>query len=429
MSLWSRLVQSFPQRSQHPAGLAAPTQPQLLQPPNRPKTLSELEREIEAQAAQATPLYTRPVQRPRRVGHKLVGMALLVGLPIGTLWLVNLPYAPIRRPIARTAPILLLPSYMSMDRNYRQAIALVEQAKQLVDRPTSLADLELGAQKVTEAQARLDALPIGLLDWSLGGHYGWYHGRLTLISFNAARAEVAGLQAQLFQEQNAQTKLLEVQQVIATAKQQYQQATTLVDRQTAAAAWQAALDRLAQIPQSTLAGRTAEQELATGRRDWATAVGAAASTASTATHIQAAQQFAWQAAQSSQNPPHSAAEWSKIEQLWQEAIDRLERVSSDDSVGYAEAQKRMAQYQTNRGEISVRRQAEEKAVRELEQANAQITLLLAVTPDEGVIDRNRTAAHLQEIIHSLEQVPPGTTAYLTAQGLLLKANNKLSELQ
>ena len=71
MSLWSRLVQSFPQRSQHPAGLAAPTQLQPLQPANRPKTLSELEREIEAQAAQATPLYTRPVQRPRRVGHKL----------------------------------------------------------------------------------------------------------------------------------------------------------------------------------------------------------------------------------------------------------------------------------------------------------------------------------------------------------------------
>ena len=85
MSLWSRLVQSFPQRSQHPAGLVAPTQLQPLQPPNRPKTLSELEREIEAQAAQATPLHTRPVQRPRRVGRQLVGMALLVGLPIGIL--------------------------------------------------------------------------------------------------------------------------------------------------------------------------------------------------------------------------------------------------------------------------------------------------------------------------------------------------------
>jgi hypothetical protein len=31
----------------------------------------------------------------------------------------------IRRPVARTAPILLLPSYLKMDRNYRQAISKV----------------------------------------------------------------------------------------------------------------------------------------------------------------------------------------------------------------------------------------------------------------------------------------------------------------
>jgi hypothetical protein len=42
----------------------------------------------------------------------------LVGLA-GLIWLVNLPYPMIRRPVAKVAPILLLPSYISMDRNYR----------------------------------------------------------------------------------------------------------------------------------------------------------------------------------------------------------------------------------------------------------------------------------------------------------------------
>ena len=41
----------------------------------------------------------------------------------GLIWFVNLPYPMIRRPVASVAPMLLLPSYLSMDRNYREAIA------------------------------------------------------------------------------------------------------------------------------------------------------------------------------------------------------------------------------------------------------------------------------------------------------------------
>lgn len=37
----------------------------------------------------------------------------------GVLWLVNLPYPMIRLPVAQTAPILLLPSYINMDYHYR----------------------------------------------------------------------------------------------------------------------------------------------------------------------------------------------------------------------------------------------------------------------------------------------------------------------
>ncbi|MBC6477843.1 MAG: hypothetical protein GDA56_08670 [Hormoscilla sp. GM7CHS1pb] len=66
--------------------------------------------------------------------------------------------------MARTAPILLFPSYMSMDRNYRGAIASIEQVDQLVNKATSAADFELGVQKIKQAQAHLDALPV----WFLG---------------------------------------------------------------------------------------------------------------------------------------------------------------------------------------------------------------------------------------------------------------------
>ncbi|MEM9508861.1 MAG: hypothetical protein AAGA16_14465, partial [Cyanobacteria bacterium P01_E01_bin.35] len=91
-------------------------------------------------------------------------IALGLGSLTGLIWVLNLPYPMIRRPVAKTAPIILLPSYLRMDRNYRQAIAKVEQADQLVNRATSLEDLKLGQEKVNQAQQNLDALPV----WFLG---------------------------------------------------------------------------------------------------------------------------------------------------------------------------------------------------------------------------------------------------------------------
>ena len=69
---------------------------------------------------------------------KMLVPMLLSGVGIiGLIGLVNLPYPMIRKPVAKIAPILLLPSYMSMDRNYREAIAHVEQADQLINNATS----------------------------------------------------------------------------------------------------------------------------------------------------------------------------------------------------------------------------------------------------------------------------------------------------
>ncbi|MFN6498842.1 MAG: hypothetical protein RMX65_017850 [Nostoc sp. DedQUE01] len=61
-----------------------------------------------------------PAKAKRGIGTKLIWIAILIGIPVGVIWVANLPYAVIRRPVARNAPILLLPSYMSVDRHYRQ---------------------------------------------------------------------------------------------------------------------------------------------------------------------------------------------------------------------------------------------------------------------------------------------------------------------
>ncbi|WP_206600985.1 hypothetical protein, partial [Brachyspira hyodysenteriae] len=138
----------------------------------------------------------------------------------------------IRWPVARTAPILLLPSYISMDYHYRHAIARVEQADQLINQATSPGDLTLGEVKVKEAQQHLDALPV----WFLGywpQYTFWLGWQFTLDEFETARASVGRMEAKVFQEKNAVEKLNQAEQALNTAKQHYQQAQTVADRETA----------------------------------------------------------------------------------------------------------------------------------------------------------------------------------------------------
>ncbi|MEH2242199.1 hypothetical protein [Nostoc sp.] len=123
-------------------------------------------------------------------------------------------------------------------------------------------------------------------------------------------------------------------------------------------------------------------------------------------------------------------EWQQIENLWIEAIERLKEIPAKDVAGYTEAQKLLAIYEANLGQVKVRRQAEADAVEAMELAQREIESLLASIPanaDYG--ERNRGLSQLQSIINQLEKVQNGTTAYLKAQELLLSANNKLRQLQ
>jgi hypothetical protein len=224
--------------------------------------------------------------------------------------------------------------------------------------------------------------------------------------------------------------LTDNEQGLNTAKEQYQQASTPTDKQAAIASWRSAIDQLEQVPGQTLAGKTIQKKLNAYQRDFKEIVGLAAGNERVSTLIEGARQFSWQAAKAGQNPPHSVAEWQQIETLWQQAISRLEQVSKQDLTGYAEAQKLLAEYSKNLGQVKIRRQAESDSVKALEQSKNKIERLLASTPTTAKsVNRNRTISQLQGIINDLEKVQNGTTAYLKAQELLLQAKNKLNQLQ
>jgi hypothetical protein len=290
--------------------------------------------------------------------------------------------------------------------------------------------LNLGEQKVKEAQKNLNALPIWFLnDWP-EYRYWWYDWRFNLYTFNTARIKVGQLDAKVFQEKNAQTLLTDSEQEIVKAKQQYQEASTPADKQTAIASWRLAIDQLDQVPSVTLAGKTAQAKLNNYQHDFKEVVGLAAGNERVSTFIESARQYSWEAAKAGQNPPHSVVEWQQVEKLWEQAIAQLQQIRSDDLAGYAEAQKLLAQYNSNLGQVKIRQQAERDSAEALQMAQSKIERLLAATPtDANSVNRNRTVSELQGIINELEKVQNGTTSYLKAQELLLSAKNKLNQLQ
>ena len=394
-----------------------------------PKSLAQLEQEIEedqrlmAQSRKpAKPVRTKKRRLPVKA---MTSFGLLLGIPIGALYIVNLPYAAIRRPVARKAPILLLPSYISLDRHYRLAIAKSEQAQQLIDNATTSEDLALGEQKVDQAQKSLDALPIGWID-DFSTAYGFYNWRYSPSRFNATRAEVGRLKAKVFQEKNAQSQLQIAEQSIATAKQQYSQVTTKDKRQEAIIQWKTALVQIQQIPSGTLAGKTAQRNLPTYEQDFEETVDLLAVSERTSAALSNAREYSRRAAVQGQNPPHKVEEWQQIIQLWEEAISQLERVPQDDSLGNYEVQAARAVYKENLGQIKVRLAAEADSVRAYEQAQTQTVALLN---GAGRATRESTRSQLQGIINTLNRVKPGTTVYLDAQADLLSAQNKLSQMK
>jgi exonuclease VII small subunit len=351
-----------------------------------------------------------------------LGITILAGI----IWLINLPYPMIRRPIARTVPILLLPSYLTMDYNYRQAIAKVEQADQLVNNVTSLADLQLGAKKVAEAQQHLDKLPV----WFIGYEPQVYNSLFrfswlfTLDEFQTARANVGRMEATIFQETNAIKQLENGEIAINQAKQNYQQATDELSKKNAISTWQNGIDKLTQIPSTTLAFKMADTKLNAYRRDFEAISGFIAGNERTNILISAAQVFANKATIGCEKSPHSVEQWQECNRLWQEAISRLNEVPLEDP-GYLKAQTLLAEYETNLGNNNIRQQIEFDSVKAFEVAQSQIINL-----PKQIDNSNREFAihQIQAIMVQLEKVQVGTTVYQQATDLMASAEKKLQTI-
>jgi hypothetical protein len=367
--------------------------------------------------------------RPPGLFSKIIWSSGFLGAGVGIIWLLNLPFPMIRWPVAKTMPILLLPSFISMDQNYRQAIALVEQSDQLVNKATAAADFDLGETKAKQAQKHLDALPV----WFLGYYPQTYCSffsctwRFTLDEFQAARQNIGRMEAQIFQQKNAFTQLSEVEQNLTAAKQEYQQAKNAADRQKASINWQSAIDKLNQIPAETLAGETAKKKLQAAERDFQAMGGVATGSVQADNLIEAAKEFAFSAAVASQKPPHPAVQWEKIAELWEEGINRLKMVPVDNP-GYLDAQTKLAEYQKNLGIAQIRLQAETDSAKALQEAkNLFVNLQSSVnSPDQNT---SNYLSQIQKIINQLESVKPGTTVYPESQKWLQSARKKQQEWQ
>ncbi|MFW6264000.1 MAG: hypothetical protein ACOC3E_00575 [Cyanobacteriota bacterium] len=367
--------------------------------------------------------------RPKSIiGKLLIAIPVTLGGFAGLVWLVNLPYPMVRRPVARVAPMLLLPSYINMDRHYREAIAHVEQADQLVNSATSRADIELGAHKVKDAQANLDQLPVWFLGYQPQRYCTFFScvWQFTFDEYRAARASVGRMEAKVFQEINALDQLEASQAKLQASKEQYKVSGNPSEQREAIATWQASMDELSQLPSATLAGRMAQIKLTAYQRDFREIVGLVAGSDRSNTLIHAAKQFAWGAAQTCQNPPHPGIRWEQCESLWEQALDRLEDIPLEDADGYLAAQELLATYKISLGNIEVRRQMEEESVEALERSQYLIQRWQA---NADTTQRNDLISQLDAIINELKKVEAGTTAFEEAQRLLAFAQKKRSELQ
>ena len=352
--------------------------------------------------------------------------AALLGMA-GIVWVANLPYPMIRKPVSRIAPIILLPSYINMNYNYREAITNVEQADQLINKATSSADINFGAKKVALAQKHLDDLPVWFLGYYPKRYCTFFNcsWKFTLDEFETARKQVGRMEAKVFQEKNAQTLLTDAEQAIASAKQQYMEATTSTEKQRAVANWQTGIDKLGQIPPTTVAKKIAKPQLAAAQRDFQTEVGLADDNKLSFTFIEVAKKFGLQAAEAAQNGPHSEQRWQVIVGLWEQAINQLQQISANNP-SYLAAQSQIAEYQLKLANVKMRLQAEMESGKAFKEGKDLIADWKKYVVDNS--DRASLASKLQEIINNLENVKPGTTYYQEAQELLKFVKNKQTNL-
>jgi len=395
--------------------------------------------EIEAELTRSPQvLQTQSIAQPQKsggfknFGKRLIWIGVLVGIPVGIIYVVNLPYPVIRQPVAKAAPLLLLPSNMAIEANFKKGQSTVEEARQLIEKPTSAADLDRGELKLKDGKSALDAIPVWYVaDWAEYSRGYWGYGwEFSPGGLQAARVKAGQLEAKVFQEKNAQIELTDVEKDLTMSKMQFQQSPSPIDKKMAVQNWQTAIDRLNQIPSQTLAGRKAQQLASTSSRDLKVVAGLNVGGEKVGSVIGAAEEFAKEAATAGRNPPHSSDRWNEIASMWQQAIQRLEKVTNEDVQGYPEAQKQLAKYRTSLSEVKVRQKNEQEAVQLFDQANQKLAALWASLPKySDDLNRSKAIGSFISINSDLEKIKNGTTVYLKAEKVKIDVQNQLKLLQ
>lgn len=350
---------------------------------------------------------------------------IAIALSTSGIWLANRPIPWIRYAVMDVAPFLLTPSYMAMDHNYRQAIALVEQSDQLVNQATAFEDLDLGRQKVKAAQNHLDQLPAWFLGHYPGDYCRWAgcYWRFTIDEFKSAREDVARMEAKLFQEKNAQTRFEQTEQALGEAVQIIRDGATGAVRQNAIVEWQSAIDALDQLPASTIAGRLARPKLDATARDFREMVGFQADSDRNQRLIEVAEISANAAKQNTTKAPMSLTQLAQVEESWKNAIAKLQQIRLDDP-DYVEAQRRSMTYQQNLNTIEERIQIEKESIRAYEIAE-QMSENLIETADPKILDQSEIRRKFQNVLNQLDKVKPNTTVYPKAEAMRISAEKRM----
>ncbi len=364
-------------------------------------------------------------RRPNVMQRFLWGGIGVTGF-IGFLWFVNLPYPIIRWPVARTMPVLLLPSYVSMDYHYSQAFGLREEIEQLIQNANTITDINLAEGKVEQAYQHLDQIPA----WFLTSEAERYcilfkcRSQLGLEAYETTRQNVERLEAQVIQEQYAHQRFNEAEAALQAAQVEYQKLKS--GQQKAIAAWQTAIDLLDQIPTDTLAGRISQKTSTTAQQDFAKQVDEATRNQRGSTLMATAQQYALQASKMAQNPPHPTDRWQQSINLWKKALRQLEKISEGNEY-YEQAQKKFEEYQSNLKDLEVRLKEEEESIALMKQAQKFIEEWREIARSENPSMRS-LSRKLNQIIYTLDEVHAGTTVYGEAQDLLRRTRYTRSQL-
>ena len=206
--------------------------------------------------------------REPSVFGKLKYLAIGLTSAAGVLVILNLPYPKIRWFIARTAPILLVPSYMSMDFHYWGARSSLQQANSLLKSAVSFSDIKQVEAKITEVEKHLSSIPV----WFLGYYPEVYCQKFTCSwnfsfeEFENIRTEIIHLETTTMREKQAFVPLVEAEQAYSGAKRELSIAKTKRQKELAIASMEAAIKITEEVPTGTLAKKKAEAQLKVYKR-------------------------------------------------------------------------------------------------------------------------------------------------------------------